>query len=285
MLQFTMGFKELAINQVSQIEHGRRRLVSELEGFILHNYYLARYQFSEDDTDWVRAQAVNFIKGRPNVRLSILRDPKEQHAFTAIVKEETEPYTMPHFVARRVLNAIPNNEIAEKRFLELFAGYGAISFLLNSGWKVDRPSSITMCDLAYNPQNEDNRVRIDVNWVEWVHLLKPHIPSGDMYFNHPDYLALSTESNLPFESQSFDTIFMDPPFGIKTKLNRDPVAFTNIVMAEIPRILTNRGTAYCLYPNDIIDGLKLPESMKFTTISKNVGRTNFDIALLKIGRR
>lgn len=276
-----MGLNKDVITKFhSPLEYGKRRVLSAIEDHYLEYYYYLRYQLlGHSFSDWFRLKSVQHIKDRPNVELTIRRDPQARYAYTAHEDETTKPYTMPNFVARRVLNSISDDEIKGKIFLDLFGGHGAISFLLAGGWKGVVPKTIITSDIAYNPRKEEKRTRISHDHFYWENLLRPNqLPKS---YKEPMYIT-SSATSIPLPDDSVDTIFADPPFGIKTIIDFSPIVFFNAVLPEIERVLKPGSNVYCLYPDEHLSRIHPPDKLSINCLSHNVGRTNFDIALLQL---
>lgn len=274
-----MAEHEGSLSKIPPAEYKKRQFVADLEDFFLKRYYRLMLQATGDETYLVKSVAVEHLKdgkGRKMNEITIDRDPSAQYAFELTLSTETVGHAMPHYVARRVLSQIPNPEIEDKNVLDLFGGHGAISFLLFSGWKGVMPKRMITSDLAYS-RHDDSYIHIYNDWADWNHHLR-----RDWYERPQPQFLKSRSDAIPLAAESIDTVFADPPFGHRTSIDGSPVDLFNDTLPEMARVLAPGGNAYCLFPNQFMNRLKLPNDLTFSLLSENVGKTDIDIAFLKL---
>lgn len=208
---------------------------------------------------------------------------------------EIEPHAMPYYVVKRLLTSIPRQEIEGKMVLDLFSGHGAIGFsLATGGLEGDiTPKSIVMLDNAYSrfgkgdhqilSPNYQNAGYWKLNYMSLSALARTHWddgrPGGWIFKREPDYCA-GDGSLLPINNRSIDTVLADPPFGELTKA-ADPEELMIKSLHEVKRVLKPRGNAYYLMPWAWTDHVTKNAPMKGTLLARNIGRTWFDISLIK----
>ncbi len=205
------------------------------------------------------------------------------------LNRDIEHHAMPYYVLKRYLSRIPREEIEGKKVLDLFSGHGAVGFSVATGGLSGDvfPKQMLMLDNAYNPIWPPYRIYPHLEASTWqirfIELLNRNNPyyhdRPGIYNPIPEYLA-ADGSRIPLDNGSIDTVIADPPFGVLTKV-ADPMGLMMGSLHEVRRILKPRGTAYYLMPWEWTTDIIGKAPMHGQLLKKNIGRTWFDISVVK----
>ena len=192
---------------------------------------------------------------------------------------------------KRVLGSIPRQELDGCTVLDLFSGHGAVgNALAMGGLQGDvKPKQIIMVDHAYTGARNSYAIRPKeeslwwklgyVLFSHWHHM--GYVDGGDgwIFRTNPDYSA-GDGATLPFSDNSIDTLMADPPFGVLTRA-ADPETLLRKSLHEVKRILRPGSNAYYLMPRAWTDQVMENSPIRGTILARNIGRTWFDISLVK----
>jgi predicted RNA methylase len=215
------------------------------------------------------------------------------------IESEIEPHSMPYYVLKRVLGAIPRQEIEGKRIMDLFAGHGAIHLsLMYGGLSGDCfPERIMAVDKDYAREglpSPEGTIDIQGNWGAWgieYAWLAKELGLSAVDLNVLDVLrnrrriiySNSSALALKFNNECVDTVIADPPFGELTR-QEDPERLLLGSLSEVKRVLVPEGRAYYLMPHEWTDRIIDQSPLRGKVIRQDVGRTWFPIALVRFDK-
>lgn len=261
---------------ISPAQYRTRRRKAYVKEVVLNARFTSHYLLTHDPVSLIKLLCARHIKQRPNWQL--MKEGNNSISGTCA----TEAHTMPYHVARRVLSQIPNSDIQGKKVLDLFSGHGAFSFLLGTGWKGVLPNTLIATDLAYdNTKLFSKFIDPHANWNSWQSIFPTQIQENSL---RPNFITVNCGS-VPLESGSIDTVFADPPFNYLTKTSDNPATIFNSALTECDRLLADSGSIYALWPFQWMDNIDIPQRLHLETLSSNVGKTWFDIAMLKFTKK